>query len=39
VLAEVNSLTSSFRRHDTGGTGHATLDYGTFMHMIYATRS
>jgi hypothetical protein len=38
-LAEVNSLTSAFRRHDAAGTGHATLDYGTFINMVFATRS
>jgi Ca2+-binding EF-hand superfamily protein len=39
VLAEVNALTSSFRRRDPQSTGSATIDYASFIHMVYATRS
>lgn len=39
LLAELNALTSLFRRHDPAGTGHAQLDYTTFMGIVFATRS
>lgn len=39
VLAEVNALTASFRRQDPGSTGRATMDYATFISMVYSTRS
>lgn len=38
-LTEVASLTAAFRRYDPTGAGRATLDYGTFMHLVFATRS
>jgi Ca2+-binding EF-hand superfamily protein len=39
VLAEVNALTSTFRRQDPGSTGRVTMDYATFINMVYSTRS
>ena len=39
VLSEINSLTAAFRRFDPTGCGRATLEYGTFIDMVYATRS
>jgi len=39
VLAEVNSLTAAFRRYDPASSGRATLEWGTFMHLVYSTRS
>lgn len=39
VLAEVNALTAHFRRYDPMGSGRATLDYTTFMSIVFMTRS
>lgn len=39
LLAELNALTALFRRHDPQGTGHAHMDYTTFMGIVFATRS
>jgi len=35
----VNALTAAFRRHDPTSCGRATLDYSSFMSMVYSTRS
>ena len=39
VLAEVNALTTNFRRQDPHSTGRATMDYATFISLVYQTRS
>jgi Ca2+-binding EF-hand superfamily protein len=39
LLAELNALTALFRRHDTTGAGVATMDYASFMSIVFATRS
>jgi Ca2+-binding EF-hand superfamily protein len=39
VLAELSSLTGLFRAYDPAGTGRATLDYATFMQLVFSTRS
>ncbi len=39
VLAECNSLTAVFRQHDPTSCGRAQIDYATFIHMVFSTRS
>lgn len=39
VLAEVNALTTNFRRQDPQSTGRATMDYAMFITLTFQTRS
>lgn len=39
LLAELNALTTVFRRYDPEQRGVATFDYGTFMTTVFMTRS
>jgi len=39
LLAELNALTTMFRRYDTHGNGTAMIDYHTFMSIVFATRA
>jgi peflin len=39
ALVEVNTLTTSFRAFDPSGCGRATLDYSTFLNLVFSARS
>lgn len=39
MLAEMHSLTASFRAHDPSGTGMATLPYTTFLQLVFSARN
>ncbi len=39
LLAELNALTSNFRRYDPGNTGMVHIDFNTFMTLVFSTRA